>query len=365
MGNARGELPTWVDVGLIPLLNLLVALVVAGLVVLIIGENPFEAMWIMLEGAVGSLKGWGFLLYYATNFVFTGLAVAVAFHAGLFNIGGEGQAYIAGLGAAIMGLGLEFLPWFIVIPLGIMASMAFGAFWAWVPGYLQARRGSHIVITTIMFNFIAASLMVYLIKDYFRPVSRMAVESREITGAYILNFREIARLFFDAKLPSTPLNLTVFLAIAAAFAVWYLLWRTKLGYEIRAVGANTEAAIYAGIKPARIIMIAMAISGALSGLMAVNEVLGVQHRLLLEFVGGAGFVGIAVALMGRSHPIGIVLSAMLFGLLYQGGTELSFAKPLISRDMIVVIQGLVILFMGALEYAFRPALAKLFVSVEN
>jgi general nucleoside transport system permease protein len=365
MGNARGELPTWVDVGLIPLLNLLVALVVAGLVVLIIGENPFEAMWIMLKGAVGSLKGWGFLLYYTTNFVFTGLAVAVAFHAGLFNIGGEGQAYIAGLGAAIMGLGLEFLPWFIVIPAGIVASMAFGAFWAWVPGYLQAKRGSHIVITTIMFNFIAASLMVYLIKDYFRPVSRMAVESREITGAYILNFREIARLFFDAKLPSTPLNLTVFLAIAAAFAVWYLLWRTKLGYEIRAVGANTEAAIYAGIKPARIIMIAMATSGALSGLMAVNEVLGVQHRLLLEFVGGAGFVGIAVALMGRSHPIGIVLAAMLFGLLYQGGTELSFAKPLISRDMIVVIQGLVILFMGALEYAFRPALAKLFVSVEN
>jgi general nucleoside transport system permease protein len=365
MGNTRGELPTWVDIGLIPLLNLLVALVVAGLVVLIIGENPFEAMWIMLKGAVGSIKGWSFLLYYATNFVFTGLAVAVAFHAGLFNIGGEGQAYIAGLGAAIMGLGLEFLPWFIVIPLGIIAAMAFGAVWAWIPGYLQAKRGSHIVITTIMFNFIAASLMVYLIKDYFRPLGRMAVESREITGAYILSFREIAKQFFDVRLPSTPLNLTVFLAIIAAYAVWYLLWRTKLGYEIRAVGANTEAAIYAGIKPARIIMIAMAISGALSGLMAVNEVLGVQHRLLLEFVGGAGFVGIAVALMGRSHPIGIVLAAMLFGLLYQGGTELSFANPLISRDMIVVIQGLVILFMGALEYAFRPALATLFVKVED
>jgi general nucleoside transport system permease protein len=360
MSTARGELPTWVDVGLIPVLNLIVALVIAGLVVLIIGENPFEAMWILLKGAVGSLKGWSFLLYYATNFVFTGLAVAVAFHAGLFNIGGEGQAYIAGLGAALMGLGLEFLPWFIVIPLGVIAAVAFGAFWAWIPGYLQAKRGSHIVITTIMFNFIAASVMVYLIKDYFRPVGRMAVESREITGAYILSFREIARQFFDVKLPSTPLNLTVFLAIAAAFAVWYLLWRTKLGYEIRAVGANTEAAIYAGIKPARIIMIAMAISGGLSGMMAVNEVLGVQHRLLLEFVGGAGFVGIAVALMGRSHPIGIVLSAMLFGLLYQGGTELSFAKPLISRDMIVVIQGLVILFMGALEHAFRPALSKLF-----
>ncbi len=141
---------------MIPLLNLLVALVIAGLVVLIIGENPLEAMWIMLKGAVGSLKGWGYLLYYATNFIFTGLAVAVAFHAGLFNIGGEGQAYMAGAGAAAVGLGLEFLPWPIVIPLAILASMAVGAFWAWVPGVLQVKRGSHIVITTIMFNYIAA-----------------------------------------------------------------------------------------------------------------------------------------------------------------------------------------------------------------
>ena len=365
MANARGELPTWVDVGLIPLLNLFVALLVAGLVVLIIGENPLEAMWIMLKGAVGSVKGWGYVLYYATNFIFTGLAVAVAFHAGLFNIGGEGQAYFAGLGAAIVGLGLEFLPWPIVIPLAILASVLFGAFWAWIPGYLQAKRGSHIVITTIMFNFIGASLMVYLINNWFRPIGKMAVESREITGAYILSFREIGLQFFGVRLPSTPLNLTVFLAIIAVFAVWYLLWRTKLGYEIRAVGANPEAAIYAGIKPDRIIIIAMAISGGLAGLMAVNEVLGVQHRLLLEFAGGAGFVGIAVALMGRSHPVGIVFAAMLFGLLYQGGAELSFAKPLISRDMIVVIQGLVILFMGALEYAFRPTLAAIFANVED
>jgi ABC-type uncharacterized transport system permease subunit len=365
MAGGRGELPTWVDVALIPLLNLTVALLVAGLVVIIIGESPLEALGIMLNGALGSIKGWSYLLYYATNFVFTGLAVAVAFHAGLFNIGCEGQAYIAGLGAAMVGLGLEVLPWPIVIPLAILASAIFGAFWAWVPGYLQAKRGSHIVITTIMFNFIAASLMIYLINNYLRPVTRMAVESREITGAYILSFREIAMQFFGLRLPSTPLNLTVFLAAFAAWAVWYLLWRTELGYEIRAVGANPAAAIYAGIKTDRIIMITMAISGGLAGLMAVNEVLGVQHRLLLEFVGGAGFVGIAVALMGRSHPIGIVLSAMLFGLLYQGGTELSFAKPLISRDMIVVIQGLVILFMGALEYAFRPALARIFVRLED
>jgi ABC-type uncharacterized transport system permease subunit len=365
MPSARGELPAWVDVGLIPLLNLIVALIVAGLVVVIIGENPLEAMWIMLKGAVGSLKGWGYLLYYATNFTFTGLAVAVAFHAGLFNIGGEGQAYMGGVGAAAAGLGLEFLPWPIVIPLASLAAMAFGAFWAWVPGVLQAKRGSHIVITTIMFNFIAASLVGYLINYWFRPVGKMAVESREITGAYIMNFREVARAFFELRLPSMPLNFTVFLAIFAAFAVWYLLWRTKLGYEIRAVGHNTEAAIYAGIKPDRIIMITMAISGGLAGLMAVNEILGVQHRLVLEFAGGAGFVGIAVALMGRSHPLGVVLAAMLFGLLYQGGSELSFAKPEINRDMIVVIQGLVILFMGALEQTFRPWLTRVFFKPED
>ncbi len=169
MAGGRGELPTWVDVALIPFLNLVVALLVAGLVVVIIGENPFEALGIMLNGALGSVKGWSYLLYYATNFIFTGLAVAVAFHAGLFNIGCEGQAYFAGLGAAIIGLGLEFLPWFIVIPLAIVASMAFGAFWAWIPGYLQAKRGSHIVITTIMFNFIAASLMVYPDQQCFPP----------------------------------------------------------------------------------------------------------------------------------------------------------------------------------------------------
>jgi general nucleoside transport system permease protein len=363
--SARGELPAWVDVGLIPVLNLLLALLATSIVFLLIGENPFEALGIMIKGAVGSVKGWSYMLYYATNFIFTGLCVAVAFHAGLFNIGGEGQAYFAGLGAAIVGLNLDFLPWPLLIPLAIVASALFGAMWGWVPGYLQAKRGSHIVITTIMFNFIASSLMVYLINYWFRPVGKMAVESRELTGAYILSFREIAKTFFDYRLPASPLNLTVFLALVAAWVVWFLLWRTKLGYEIRAVGLNTEAAIYAGIRPDRIIMIAMAVSGGLAGLVAVNEVLGAQHRLLLEYVQGAGFVGIAVALMGRNHPVGIVLAALLFGLLYQGGTELSFAKQHINRDMVVVIQGLIILFMGALENAFRPYLTSLFFKAED
>ncbi len=230
---------------------------------------------------------------------------------------------------------------------------------------LQAKRGSPIVITTIMFNFIAASLIGYLINYWFRPVGKMAVESREITGAYIMSAREVAREFFGVRLASSPLNFSVFLAIVAAWAVWYLLWRTKLGYEIRALGANPNAAVYAGIRADRIIIITMAISGALAGLMAVKENLGVPHPPPLGVGGGAGVVGTAVALMGRSHPVGIVLAAMLFGLLYQGGSELSFAKPEINRDMVVVIQGLVILFMGALEYAFRPWVAAFFAKGEG
>ena len=360
------ELPRWMDVALLPAVNLAIALLVAGGVVLLVGFKPDQVLTLLVKGAFGSKAGISYTLYYATTFVFTGLAVAVAFHGGLFNIGGEGQAIMGGLGAGLVALALSaHLPAWVMLPLMVLGAALFGLVWAAVPGVLQAWRGSHTVITTIMFNFIAASLVGYLINYWFRPVGKMAVESREITGAYIMSFREVAREFFGVRLASSPLNFSVFLAIAAAVAVWYLLWRTKLGYEIRALGANSSAAVYAGIKPGRIIVITMAISGALAGLMAVNEILGVQHRLLLGFVGGAGFVGIAVALMGRSHPVGIVLAAMLFGLLYQGGSELSFAKPDINRDMVVVIQGLVILFMGALEYAFRPWVAALFFRAEE
>lgn len=369
--TSRGELPTWVDIGLIPLLNLIVAFLVAGLVVLIIGENPFTSIWILLSTPLSSLGGWFNILYYATDFTFTGLCVAVAFHAGLFNIGGEGQAYAAGLGAATPGLLIggilgAALPHTVSQPVTLLicllCSFAVGAFWGWFPGYLQAKRGSHIVITTIMLNYITSSLMVYMINMVFRPVGKMAVESRGIDDAYIMSAREIGRAV-GLKIPASPINPTVFLALLTAYLVWYLLWRTKLGYEIRAVGANTEAAIYAGIKPAKIIMMAMAISGGLAGLVAFHEVLGAQHRLVLDYVQGAGFVGIAVALMGRSHPIGIILAALLFGLLYQGGTDLSFANQNINRDMVVVIQGLVILFMGALEQTFRPYLGMIFTKV--
>ena len=176
-------LPRWIDIGLLPIINLVQALIVAGLVVLVIGVNPFDAMRIMAWGAVYDSVAISYTLYYATDFVFTGLAVAVAFHAGLFNIGGEGQAYIAGLGCTLVILLLDaYLPGILLIPLALIAAMAFGAGWALIPAYLQAYRGSHIVITTIMFNFIAASLMVYIGSDILRPPGDMLPSSREFAA---------------------------------------------------------------------------------------------------------------------------------------------------------------------------------------
>jgi general nucleoside transport system permease protein len=162
--------------------------------------------------------------------------------------------------------------------------------------------------------------------------------------------------------PNTPFNVSFILALLCAVGFWFLMWRTRLGFEIRTLGANPPGAVYGGISPARVTIITTLISGALAAGLAVNVILGEEHRLILEFTSGFGFVGIAVALMGRAHPFGIVLASILFGILYQGGAELAFDMPKISRDMIVVIQGLVVLFAGALENIFRTPLASLFAA---
>ena len=361
MSQPFAKLPLWADYGLIPLINLVFAFLIAGLVVLIVGENPLHAAVLMLDGAFGSGEGIAYTLYYATNFIFTGLSVAVAYHCGLFNIGSEGQAYIAGLGVAAVCLVFDHvLPWWLTFPLAILAAAAVGALWALVPAWLQAVRGSHVVITTIMFNYIAASIMVYFLVDVLKPATSMAPQTRDfVAGARIPGMGWLMQLL-GFKVRYAPFNITFLLALAVAFLVWVLIWRTRLGYEMRTMGFSPRAARYAGISHVRMIIIAMTLSGALAGLMALNPVMGAQHRLQLDFVAGAGFVGIAVALMGRSHPLGIVLASVLFGMLYQGGAEIAFEMPNISRDMIVIIQGLVILFAGAMEHLFRPAVITVF-----
>lgn len=358
--SAPIELPKWADVSLVPILAVIVAFLIAGLVVLGIGESPVKATVLLIKGALGSGEGIGYTLYYATNFIFTGLAVAIAYHAGLFNIGGEGQATMGGLGAALFCLRLDFLPWYIVLPLAIIGAMAMGALWAFIPGYLQVKRGSHVVITTIMFNFLAATLVVYLLVNVIGKPGSMSPETRVFEASAHLPYLHEAFAFFGMTIPKSPLNLSFILALLASVFVWILVWHTRLGYAIRTVGHSPTAATYAGISIGRITMITMAMSGALAGLLAVNEILGVQGRLLLEFSSGYGFIGIAVALMGRAHPVGIILASILFGILYQGGTELSFEMPRVTRDMIVAISGLVILFAGALDGLIRRPVAGVF-----
>jgi simple sugar transport system permease protein len=343
-------LPRWADLVVLPLLNLGLALLASALVVLIAGASPLAALSALTRGAFGDADSIGYTLYYATDMIFAGLAVAVAFHAGLFNIGVEGQAYVAGLGAAIVCLHAARLPSLLVLPLAVAASALFGAAWAAIPGWLQAWRGSHVVITTIMFNFIAYSLMVYLLVNVLIAPGQMSPETRVFAA--------------NATMPplagrENPLNLALPLALLCLAMVWVLLWHTPFGYALRVAGAAPRAALYAGINPRRIVLAAMLLSGALAGGIAVNEVMGAQHKLTIGFTSGYGFTGIAVALMGRNHPAGILPAAILFGALYQGGAEMSFDLPSISNDLVVAIQGLVILTTGAMPFLLRPALARI------
>lgn len=351
-----GRLPRWADVILTPLISVLLAFAISALVILAIGESPVEALKVMVEGALGSSYGWGFTLYYATNFIFTGLAVMVAYHAGLFNIGGEGQAAMGGLGVTLVILSVPWPHWALALPAAMIGAAGFGALWALIPAWLQAKRGSHVVITTIMFNFIAAALLNYMLVNVLRPVGSMDPASANFpAAAHLPKLSDMALAFGVTWGKNTPANITLFIALAACVLVWLLIWRSRLGYEIRAFGKSEPAALYAGISPVRITVLAMLISGGLAGLMAVNNVMGEAERLVLNAVEGAGFIGIAVALMGRNHPFGILLSALLFGFLYQGGGELALWTT-IPRELIVVIQALVILFTGALDNMVRRPL---------
>ena len=357
------KMPAWADAVLIPIISILLAAIVSAFVILAIGENPWAALKLMVSGAIGSSYGWGYTLYYATNFIFTGLAVAVAFHARLFNIGGEGQAMLGGLGVALVALYIPWPHWSLALIFAAAGSALFGALWAAIPAYLQATRGSHIVITTIMFNFIAAGLLNYLLGNQLKPEGQMEPATASFPEA--THLPALGDVFAGIGLDlfqRTPVNISLIVALLACLGVWLLIWRTRLGYEIRAFGQSEQAAKYAGIDPNRIIMITLLISGGLAGMMAINNVMGEAERLVLNAVEGAGFIGIAVALMGRNHPLGVLMAAVLFGFLYQGGAELALWTS-IPRELIVVIQALVIMFTGALDNLVRWPLERVFAAM--
>jgi len=351
----KTELPRWATAFVLPVLNLMSALLVAALVIHLLGESPSESLHILVDSAILDPEGLAYTLFYASTFIFAGLAVSIAMQAGLFNIGAEGQMYIGGLGLTWAVLALDtHLPGILMIPLAMIGAAVFGALWAFIPGYLQAKRGSHVVVTTIMFNFIAANVMNWLILKLIpegqqNPASRVFADSAALP---LLN--KVLPVLGDA-----PLNISFILAIVALVVYGVVVWRSSWGYQLRATGLNAHAAHYAGVKISRTIIVTMLVSGALAGLGAVNSVMGSTHYLSLNFPAGAGFVGIAIALMGRQHPVGIFLSSVLFGALIQGGFDLSLEKPNIPQETFIFIQGLIILFCGAMENFYAPAILKL------
>ena len=344
----NGKLRESLEEALLPsLVALVVALVVGDILILVFGESPLAVYRLLLEGTWGNAYGLGQVLYKATTLIFTGLAVAVGVRAGLFNIAAESQLAGGGFAAAMAGLLMPAsVPAIIAIPLCLLAAMAAGGMLGAVPGVLKARFGAHEVIVTIMLNFIVLALLSYLVSAHFHVPESLHTE--EIGAGAIPRLAAASRYF-----AGSAANFTIIVALLAAFAVWVLLFRTRAGYELRAVGLQPEAAQYGGVRVPSVVIRTFILSGALAGLGGINYVLGYKHYYEEGFASGAGFLGIAVALVGRSHPVGVVLSALLFATLSQGGLAVN---ALVPKQMIEVLQAVVIIAVMTAVPEVRRAL---------
>jgi simple sugar transport system permease protein len=331
-----------------PIAAVLAAFIVGGIVVLLIRDDPIQTYRLLIGSALTWPDGIGYTLFYATPLIFAGLAVAVAFRCGLLNIGAEGQLYVAALASAVVGIKFANLSPWLLVPFACLAAMAAGAVWGAVPGALKARFGSHEVINTIMMNFIAIAFASWYTQYHLKQPGDPLLESGPIGDN-----AQIARLgkFIPGLPERIPLNFTFVLALVACVLVYIFLWKTKWGYEIRATGSNPSAAEYGGISVGKQIILAMAVSGALAGMVGVNEVLGFRYRYYQGFSPGWGFTGIAVALLGRNHPLGVLLAALLFGALSRGGLFVDIFTENVSKDLVLVLQALVILFVAAQPFS--------------
>jgi simple sugar transport system permease protein len=332
---------------LFPLIAVVAAFIVGGVLILLVGDNPIVAYRLLLGSALSWPDGIGYTLFHATPLIFTGLAVLVGFRCGLFNIGAEGQLYIAAFATAWVGIIFANLTSWLLIPLCFAAAILTGAFWGGIPGVLKAKFGSHEVINTIMLNFIAVALVSYFTQYHYKVPGDPILQTAEIgPSAYIPHLGR-----FIPGLPERiPLNIAFLL-------VYVFLWRTKWGYEIRATGSNPFAAEYGGISIRKQIILAMSVSGALAGMVAINEVLGNRHRYYDGFSDNYGFTGIAVALLGRNHPVGVIRAALLFAALQHGGIYVDGFSEHVTKDIVQVLQGVIILFVAA-EGFFKWALGR-------
>jgi len=341
-----------------PLVAVLAAFVVGGIIILAIGDNPFNAFGLLLSNSFGSAKDFGWTLFYATPLIFTGLAVAVAFRCGLLNIGAEGQLYVAAFATAWVGIKFggtivngeswawTSLPWFVLVPLCCLAAVVVGGIWGGIPGVLKAKFGSHEVINTIMLNFIGIALVSYFTQYHYKIPGDPILETANIgEAAHIPQLNQ----YLPFIPHDVPLNLSFLLAILMCILVYVFLWKTKWGYELRAVGQNPFAAEYGGISPKKQIVLAMTISGGLAGMVAIGEVLGNRHNYYDAFSADWGFWGIAVALLGRNHPLGVFIAAIFFGVLMRGQIFVDAFTPRVSKDLGQVLQAIIILFVACLQ----------------
>ena len=316
---------------------ILLGVLTGGLAIIATGGDPILAYQALVEGAVGSRYGFGEMLLSTTPLLFAGLAVAFSFHCGLFNIGVEGQLTMGGIAAAIVGFAVPGLPPLIHITLALIAGAIAGGLWGAIPGYLKAKLGVHEVINTIMLNFIAFAITGYLVGPY----GPMTASNQLPASPMILDSARLPRFW-----EGTRLTAGIFIALGAAFVVWVILWHTRLGYRIRAVGLNSSAAEYAGISIPYHLTMSMAISGALGGLAGAVEVLGIHGRFYEAFSPGYGFDAIAIALVGQLHPLGVTAAALFFGFL-RAGAILMQQEAQVPRDIIFIVSGVIVFFMAA------------------
>jgi simple sugar transport system permease protein len=349
---------SWAQAMIVPALAMLTALIIGAFIIAVTdvdtlplwGSDPLEAARLTFEGirdaftalfvgSLGSPRALSETLFAATPLILAGLAVAVGFQAGLFNIGVNGQMMIGGMASLWVGFTLD-LPAIILLPLALLAAIVGGAFWAAIAGFLKAKTGAHEVITTIMLNFIALFLVDYLLKSsLFQAPGRNDPISRAANAA-----ATFPRLIGDYRL-----NIGFLIALTAVAVVWWIMYRTTLGFEFRAVGFNPDAGRYAGMNVAWVYVSVMALAGALAGIAGANQILGlVPYRGISNFSGNIGFDAIALALLGRSHPVGVLIAGLLFGALKAGGREMQGAAG-VPIDLVLVLQALIIVMIAAPE----------------
>lgn len=335
-----------------PILAILLAMVVASVALIMIGKNPIEVYATMFSFAFGRIDSIASILYKATPLIFSGLAVAIGFRVGLFNIGVEGQYFIGAFCASLAGFAIKGLPIYIHLPLVILAGALGGALWSLLPILLKVKRGVHEVISTIMLNHTAFLLLHYFISRVFRDMTQVVGAGTAGSPRIRMPLLEPSALMPDLRglfgaigidIPAhSSLNWFLIVGIVLAAALWYLLWRTPFGLELRAVGHNPKAAETAGIKPTSTYIKAFLLSGAVAGLVGLSDLLGHFGYLDIDFPKGYGFTGIAVALVAKNNTFGIILAALLFGFLSRGGLGIQ-VKEQVPMETYTILQGLIIL----------------------